>query len=72
MLDLTFAFAKTLAAIGIGLLGGYGIMAMERLGLITDPLRPEVGNGGCAGGRFARPSPWSGGSGNSPTAAPPF
>jgi hypothetical protein len=54
-LGLEFALAKTLAAVGIGLLGGYGVMALERLGLVTAPLRDGVGSGGCAGTRIRNP-----------------
>jgi uncharacterized protein len=34
-LGLGFAIAKTLAAVGMGLLGGYGTMALTRTGLLT-------------------------------------
>lgn len=48
-LGMGFAVFKTGAAIGIGLLGGFGTMALGRTGLFADPLRPGVGNGGCGG-----------------------
>ncbi|HKO08560.1 MAG TPA: permease [Alphaproteobacteria bacterium] len=38
-LGLGFAVAKTLSAIGIGLLGGYATLAATRGGLLTDALR---------------------------------
>jgi uncharacterized membrane protein YraQ (UPF0718 family) len=38
-----FALAKTLAAIGIGLLGGFGTLAIAGAGGLADPLRPTVG-----------------------------
>ena len=48
-LGFDFAIAKTLAAIGLGLMGGYATMALMGWGVFSDPLRPEVGNGGCGG-----------------------
>lgn len=56
VLGFPFAIAKTLAAIGVGLLGGFGILALHRAGLLTGPaLRDGVGNGGCAGARIRNP-----------------
>jgi len=46
-LGLDFAIAKTMAAIGLGLIGGYGTMMLVRSGTFSDPLRPGIGNGGC-------------------------
>jgi uncharacterized protein len=54
-LGFGFATAKTVAAIGVGLLGGFGTVALERAGLVGDPLRPGVGNGGCAGAKVRQP-----------------
>jgi uncharacterized membrane protein YraQ (UPF0718 family) len=56
-LGVDFAIAKTLAAIGLGLLGGYGVMALGRGGWLADPLRPGVGNGGCGGAKMRSPRP---------------
>ncbi len=56
-LGLDFAVAKTLTAVGIGLLGGFGVMALGRGGWLTDPLRPGVGNGGCGGAKVRYPKP---------------
>jgi uncharacterized membrane protein YraQ (UPF0718 family) len=56
-LGLDFAVAKTLAALGLGLLGGYGVMALGRGGWLADPLRPGVGNGGCGGAKVRSPKP---------------
>ncbi|MEM7270408.1 MAG: permease [Pseudomonadota bacterium] len=39
-----FAMAKTVAAVGFGLLGGFGVLALSRTGLravFADPLRPD-------------------------------
>jgi uncharacterized membrane protein YraQ (UPF0718 family) len=56
VLGLQFAIAKTLAAIGIGLLGGFGVLAMQRFGvLLGPPLREGLGNGGCAGSKIRNP-----------------
>ncbi|MCB2102996.1 MAG: permease [Rhodobacterales bacterium] len=56
-LGLPFAVAKTAAAIGLGLFGGFGTLALQRAGLLTDPLRPGVGNGGCAARSVRDPKP---------------
>jgi uncharacterized membrane protein YraQ (UPF0718 family) len=50
-----FAVAKTMAAFGIGLLGGFGMLVLARTPAFADPLRPGVGNGSCAGGRIRAP-----------------
>lgn len=58
-LGLPFAIAKTIAAIGIGLLGGFGTLALIKAGVATEtftaPLREGVGNGGCAGSKVRNP-----------------
>lgn len=46
-LGLDFALAKTAAAIGLGLLGGYGTYVLTRAGALAEPLRAGIGNGGC-------------------------
>jgi hypothetical protein len=56
-LGVDFAVGKTLAAIGLGLLGGYGTLTLQRSGRLANPLRPSVGNGGCAGGKVRVPKP---------------
>jgi uncharacterized membrane protein YraQ (UPF0718 family) len=56
ILGVQFAVAKTAAAIGVGLLGGFGVLAMQRVGVLTgSPLRDAVGNGGCAGSKIRNP-----------------
>jgi uncharacterized protein len=52
-----FAIGKTLAALGIGLLGGFGIWAIQRTGGLATPLREGVGDGGCGGARIRSPKP---------------
>lgn len=54
-LGLGFAIAKTIAATGIGLLGGFGMLALERAGGLAEPLRPGIGDGGCAGRKIRAP-----------------
>ena len=57
VLGLEFATAKTLAAVGIGLFGGYATLLLERAGAFSDPLRDGVGNGGCGGSKVRAPKP---------------
>lgn len=62
-LGFQFAIAKTIAAIGIGLLGGFGtlifIKSLIKSGVSPSafdaPLREGVGNGGCAGSKIRNP-----------------
>ncbi|MEO0823171.1 MAG: permease [Pseudomonadota bacterium] len=56
-LGMSMAVAKTLAAVGLGLLGGFGTLWLMRAGFLTDPLRPDVGNGGCGGAKMRNPKP---------------
>jgi len=56
-LGMGFAVGKTLAAIGLGLLGGFGTLALTRGGWLAEPLRAGVGNGGCGGARVRNPKP---------------
>jgi len=48
-LGFDFAIYKTVAAIAIGLLGGFGTYALARKGFFTEALREGIGNGGCGG-----------------------
>ncbi|MEM9343282.1 MAG: permease [Pseudomonadota bacterium] len=50
-----FAIAKTIAAVALGLFGGFATMALAQTALFTDPLRP-VEKQGCGCG----PSPFKG------------
>lgn len=56
-----FAIAKTLAAVGVGIFGGFGVLALERRGLFANPLKAGVGNGGCAASsvRSVKPVHWA-------------
>jgi len=57
VLGSEFAIAKTAAALGVGLLGGFATHALAGAGRLTDPLRDGVGNGGCGGGSVRVPKP---------------
>lgn len=57
VLDLQFAVAKSLAAIGLGVFGGSVIHLTMKGGAFADPLRAGIGNGGCAGTRIRAPKP---------------
>jgi uncharacterized membrane protein YraQ (UPF0718 family) len=54
-LGLPFAIAKTIAAVGIGLMGGYVTWGMQNAGLLQDPLREGIGNGGCGASSVRSP-----------------
>lgn len=60
MLGFEFAIAKTMTAVGLGILGGFVVHMVSRAGGLTDPLRESVGNGGCGGSkvRTAQPVVW--------------
>lgn len=55
LLGVEFAVAKTLSAIFLGLFGGYVTYALSQSGYLSNPLRPEVGNGGCGGASVRDP-----------------
>lgn len=57
VLDLEFALAKTLAAIGLGVFGGTVVHLMMKGGAFADPLRDGIGNGGCGGAKMRAPKP---------------
>ncbi|MEP4198922.1 MAG: permease [Aliishimia sp.] len=48
-LGLEFALAKTFAAIGLGLFGGFGTLLMANTPVFTNPLREKPQVGGCCG-----------------------
>lgn len=56
LLGFEFATAKTVAAIGLGLFGGFTTYALMGAGYFANPLRPDVGNGGCAASTVRNPS----------------
>ena len=55
VLGLEFAIAKTMVAIVIGLMGGWGAYLLTKTGVITAVLKDGIGNGGCAGSRIRDP-----------------
>ncbi|MEM0907270.1 MAG: permease [Pseudomonadota bacterium] len=56
-LGIDFAVAKTVAALSVGLLGGFGTLALVGAGYLSNPLRDGVGNGGCGGAKVRNPKP---------------
>ncbi len=57
VLDIEFAIAKTVAAIGLGIFGGSVVHLLMRGGAFADPLREGIGNGGCGGSKIRAPKP---------------
>ena len=55
-LGVEFATAKTLAAISMGLLGGFVVKGFAATPVFADPLKEAAGGGGCG----CRPSPFKG------------
>ncbi|MGR3796107.1 permease [Vannielia sp. SX4] len=50
-LGLEFAIAKTIGAVGLGLMGGYLTMAFAGSPVFADPLRPKKTCGSCCGAK---------------------
>lgn len=61
IIGMDFAIAKTVAAVAIGLAGGFATMALARSGAFENALRPGIGDGGCGGAkvRTAKPVVWT-------------
>lgn len=61
VLGIEFAVVKTIAAIGLGLLGGTVVYFIAANGALLTPLREGVGNGGCGGSKVRENKPvvWS-------------
>lgn len=57
VIGLEFALAKTLAALGLGAIGGLVVHALVGAGGLRDPLREGIGTGGCGGRRVRDPQP---------------
>ncbi|MCK0151495.1 permease [Marivita sp. S6314] len=57
VLGFEFAIAKTLAAIGLGMAGGFIVLALGGTHILHDALRDGVGNGGCGASRIRDPKP---------------
>ncbi|MEM9268528.1 MAG: permease [Pseudomonadota bacterium] len=50
-LGLDFAVAKTVSAVGLGLLGGFGTLAFQNSAVFVDPLKAREAKGGCCGAK---------------------
>ena len=50
-LGLDFAIAKTVAAVGLGVMGGLVVMSLARSPVFADPLRARPAVGGCCGAK---------------------
>lgn len=55
VLGFEFAVAKTIVAIGMGLIAGFGTMALVAAGYLSNPMREGIGNGGCGGAKVRSP-----------------
>lgn len=55
VLGLPFALAKTFAAIGLGLFGGYVVHVFDKAGALGEPLRDGIADGGCGGAKVRAP-----------------
>ena len=58
-IGLDFTFAKTVAAIAMGLLGGFATLTAERAGLFTNPLKAAVCGGCSVGALDGQPIRWA-------------
>jgi uncharacterized membrane protein YraQ (UPF0718 family) len=60
VLGIEFAVGKTLAALILGIVGGYAVHLLANAGAFANPLREGVGNGGCGGSkvRTVKPVVW--------------
>lgn len=55
VLGVEFAVAKTVGAVVLGAAGGLAVHLAQRAGLLAEPLRDGIGNGGCGGARVRNP-----------------
>jgi len=59
-LGFDFAIAKTVAAVGLGLLGGYGVMLLAPTGLFDNPLKENTATGcACSKNNFEGTPLWA-------------
>ena len=56
ILGFEFAVAKTVIAIAMGLIAGFGTMTLVAAGYLNNPLREGIGNGGCGGSKVRAPN----------------
>ncbi|WP_029041801.1 permease [Cucumibacter marinus] len=57
VLGVDFALVKTVAALALGAGGGFSTLFLVQRGLLAEPLRAGIGNGGCGGARIRDPKP---------------
>ncbi len=57
ILGFDYAMAKTITAIALGLLGGFGTAWLVRLKMFAHPLKPGIGGKGCAASALTQPKP---------------
>ena len=57
VLGFEFAVAKTLVAVGLGIVGGLVVLVLARGGALNNPLRDGIGNGGCGGAKVRTQMP---------------
>lgn len=57
VLGFEFAIAKTIAAISLGIFGGFVVHFMSKMGGLADPLRDNLNNGGCGGANVRATKP---------------
>ena len=46
-INVTFAVAKTLAAMGMGIGAGFSVLGLQKIGLLQNPLRKDLNSGCC-------------------------
>ena len=47
-INVTFAIAKTIAAIGMGIGAGFSVLAFQKIGLLQNPLKRDLNSGCCS------------------------
>ena len=57
VLGIEFAIAKTIAALSLGIMGGFTVHLLSSVGALSDPLREGTGNGGCGGSKIGTVQP---------------
>lgn len=57
-INFNFAVAKTITAFGMGLLAGFSVLGLQKIGYIQNPLKKEIGCGcGCEKPQFGPKTP---------------
>jgi uncharacterized membrane protein YraQ (UPF0718 family) len=57
VLGMEFAVGKLVAAMALGLFGGFATLGLQRAGFLGDALRDGIGNGGCSTSAVRNPKP---------------